>query len=121
MKAPRILYRSSVAVLASGFFAAAALAGPGPQYWNRPAAKPAPKPEAPKTEVPIDGKCAGCKTTRIWVISDRGPSGKGAPGASVVGKKHECTRCTGSIATEKGKTTDTMKHDAACSPALCCR
>jgi hypothetical protein len=105
----------------SGIFAAAAIAGPGPQYWNRPATKPAPKPEAAKTEAPVAAKCDGCKTTPIWVSNNREPAGKGVPGARVVGSTHSCARCTGTVAAQNGKVKDGMTHNAGCGPLLCCK
>lgn len=122
MNACRTLIQTSVACAVSGFFAAVAFAGPGPQYWNRPAPKPAPKVEgAPTTEAPVTGKCDGCKTTPIWVVSDRGPAGKGVPGARIVGSIHSCARCTGTVATQNGKVKDGMTHNAGCGPLLCCK
>jgi hypothetical protein len=115
------LLRTLVGISASGLLAAAAFAGPGPQFWNRPAATSAPKPDAPKTEVPATAKCDGCKTTPIWVFNDRGPAGKGTPAARVVGKKHECVRCTGALANESGKVKNNMAHNAVCGPLLCCK
>lgn len=112
----RTLIHSSIGVLVSGLFAAAALAGPGPQYWIRSAAKP-----APKTEAPIVGKCDGCRTSNIWVVSDRGPAGKGVPGARITGTRHECARCTGAVASENGTVKNSMAHNAACGPLLCCK
>src|SRR5688572_24929035 len=116
MKTTPNLMRSVAGIIVSGFFAAAALAGPGPQFWNRPAAKPAPKPDATTT-----AKCEGCKTTPIWAPSDRSPAGKGAPSARVIGTKHECGRCAGTLTREHGKMKDGMTRDAACVPIGCCK
>ena len=66
MKTQRTLIRSTLGIFVLGIFAAAALAGPDPQYWNRPASTSAKKPEAQKTEAPVAGKCAGCTTSPIW-------------------------------------------------------
>ena len=115
MKTTRNLIRSSVGIIVSGFFAAAVFAGPGPQYWNRPAAKPL------KSEAPTAAKCEGCKTTPIWGPSDRSPAGKGAPSARVIGTKHECARCAGAVASEHGKAKDSMTRDALCGSMLCCK
>ena len=120
MKTPDIV-RSSLAVLAGGFFAVAALAGPGPQYWNRPTPPPAEKPAPAKMDEHPTGKCDGCKSTPIWVISDRGPAGKGVPGARVTGYSHSCAGCVGKIATENGKTKADMKHSAGCATMVCCK
>lgn len=122
MKTPQTLIRTSVGLIVSGLLATAALAGPGPQYWNRPVAKPAQKSEsASKPETSNPAKCSGCKTTPIWGASDRGPAGKGVAGARLVGSRHECARCPGVVSTEKGKANDTMTHNAACKPLLCCK
>jgi hypothetical protein len=121
MKTQRTLIRSTVGIFVSGILAAAALAGPGPQYWNRPATKPAPKSEAPKVEPPVVAQCEGCKTTPIWVSSNRHPAGKGSPRARVVGSTHSCTYCTGTVAAQNGKVKDGMTHDAGCGALLCCK
>ena len=59
------------ATLALGSFGAIALAGPGPQYWNK-----APAPAAPATP-----KCTGCTTTRTTPFASnvRGPREKARP------------------------------------------
>jgi hypothetical protein len=121
MKTQRTLIRSALGIFVSGIFAAAALAGPGPQYWNRPAATSAKKPDAQKIEAPVAGKCAGCTTSPIWGSNNREPGGKGAPSARVVGSTHSCARCTGSVATQNGKVKDGMTHDVGCGPLLCCK
>jgi hypothetical protein len=124
----RMIVQSSVSLLVSSVFAAALLAGPGPQYWIRPTVASAPKAAAapkagvaPKAEVPVVAKCDGCKTTPLWVVSDRGPAGKGVPGTRVVGSQHSCTRCVGINATEHGKVKSVMTPSAACGPLLCCK
>ena len=115
------LLRTSIGILASGMIVAAVLAGPGPQYWNRGASKPTPTPVAPKADETSAGKCDGCKTTPIWVVSDRGPAGKGIPGTRVTGYSHSCTRCSGKIATEGGKTKTGMTHGVDCTKLACCK
>ena len=117
----RTLIRTSMGVLASGVFAAAALAGPGPQYWNRPAAKPVQKPAPVKMDEHPTGKCDGCKTTSIWAISDRGPAGKGVPGSRVTGYAHSCTGCVGKNSTENGTAKTDMQHGAGCAKLVCCK
>jgi hypothetical protein len=117
----RTLIRLSVGIVASGLFVAAALAGPGPQYWAKSPAKPAEKPAPPKMDEHPTGKCDGCKTTPIWVVSDRGPAGKGVPGARVTGYAHSCSGCGGKIAMENGKTKAEMKHSAGCTALVCCK
>lgn len=112
--------RTSVAIIASSLFAAAALAGPGPQYWNKTAPKPAEKPAPVKMDDHPAGKCGGCTTSRIWVVGDRGPAGKGV-GLRVAGYSHSCTGCTGAITTTGGKTKSDMKHAAGCATLACCK
>lgn len=114
------LLRSSLGILVSGACVAAAWAGPGPQFWK--GSSPAPgKAPAAKTHATAAAKCEGCKTTPIWVVSDRGPAGKGLPGARIVGSTHSCARCTGTIATQNGTAKDGMTHHVACGPLLCCK
>lgn len=120
MKTTRNLLHSSVGIILSGLLVAAAFAGPpaymwDPQFRKTPAAKSAPEPKAPAAP-----KCDGCKTTPVWMMGDRLPAGKGV-GLHVVGKKHECTRCTGSVASENGKVKNTMAHNAVCAPLPCCK
>ena len=117
----KTLIRLHVGILASGLFAAAAFAGPGPQYWSKSAPKLAENPALVKMDEHPTGKCDGCKKTPIWVISDRGPSGKGAPGARVTGYSHSCTGCDGKIVTENGKTKSDMKHSPGCATLVCCK
>lgn len=113
--------RITATLLASGFFVAAALAGPGPQYWNKSTpAKPAEKPVPVKMDEHPTGKCNGCKTTPIWVIGDRGPASKGV-GARVAGYSHSCNGCAGKVTTENGKTADGMKHATDCARLVCCK
>jgi hypothetical protein len=114
---PSSLRTVLLSALALGAFAASAFAGPGPQHWNK-APAPAAKASATATS---DGKCTGCKTATKWVVSDRGPAGKGISGASVAGKSHTCTGCAGQVVTEKNKVNDTMTHGEACAPMLCCK
>ena len=116
----RTLIRTSLGILAGGFFAAAALAGPGPQYWNKTALKPADKPAPVKMDEHPTGKCDGCKTTPNWVVGDRGPAGKGV-GLRVAGYSHSCTGCVGKIVTENGKTKGDMKHAPGCATLICCK
>lgn len=122
MKTSRTLVQAATGLFATSLFAALALAGPGPQYFNRTTAQPAAKPApALKSEAPVAGKCDGCKTTTTWAIRDRGPAGKGVPGASIVGSQHSCARCTGAVVTQNGKTIHGMTHSAVCGPVLCCK
>ena len=120
MKPFRTLLRTSVGIFVSSLFAAAVVAGPGPEYWNRTGASPAPKAEAAKAKMPAGAKCEGCKTTPVWGRGDRSPAGKG-PHYVVIGKKHECSRCAGAVATERSKVENDMTHNAECGPLLCCK
>jgi len=110
----RSSFAALAVTLALGTFAATALAGPGPQYWNK---APSPAPAAKSTVSP----CGGCSDTTQWKISDRGPSGKGVPGASVTSRTHGCTSCSGAVVTTPGQTKDTMTRAAACSTLMCCK
>ncbi len=97
-------------MIASSLFAALALAGPGPQYWNKTAPKPAEKAAPVKMDEHPTGKCGGCKTSPTWAVGDRGPAGKGI-GVRVAGYSHSCTGCsTGTMTTENG-------NNAACVDA----
>lgn len=119
MKTPT-LNRSWLGILGSGLLAAAALAGPGPQPGH---SAPPPPEKAPRVKVDghPTGKCEGCRMVPIWVISDRGPAGKGVPGARVTGYSHSCTGCVGKNRTENGKTTLGMQHGPACAALGCCK
>ncbi len=112
----RTLLRTSVAIIAGGFFAAAALAGPGPQYRNGTASKPAPftMDEHPTSQ------CGGCKTSPIRVVGDRGPAGKGV-GLRVSGYSHSCSGCSVTMTAENGKAKSDMKHAAGCAKLVCCK
>lgn len=117
----RTLLRTSIAIIASGLFSAAAFAGPGPQYWNRPSTKPVEKPAVVKMDEHPTGKCDGCKTTPTWGVSDRGPGGKGGPGTRVTGYTHSCTGCVGKNSTRNGKVNMAMQHSAGCAKLVCCK
>lgn len=102
--------------LALGTFVATALAGPGPQYWNK-----APAPAAPAAKSATASACGGCSDTTQWKISDRGPAGKGVPGASVASRTHGCTNCSGEVVSTPSQTKDTMTRAAACGSMMCCK
>jgi hypothetical protein len=109
------LFRPFIGIKVIGLAAAAAFAGPPPQYGQRPAPQPAPKPA-----IAAPAKCDGCKTAPMWAAGDRSPAGKG-PYLRVSGTKHGCSRCVGAIATEAGRVKNSMAHNAGCGPLLCCR
>jgi hypothetical protein len=113
----RTLLQTAVTIMASSLLAGAALAGPGPQFWHRPAPKPAP---AKMDEHPT-GKCEGCKTTPIWVVSERAPAGKGIPRARITGSSHACTGCSGKNTMENGQARPDMQHAAGCAKLVCCK
>jgi hypothetical protein len=116
----RNLFKTSAAILMSGVLAATTLGARGPENWTKGRGKPAEKPASVRMDEHPTGKCDGCKTTRIWRVSDRGPVGKGMSGARVTGSKHSCTGCVGTIATEKDKTKADMKHSDGCAKLACC-
>jgi hypothetical protein len=99
-----------------------AFAGPGPQFWQNSGKSPA---AAPKTAtLPATPACGGCKTEIVTEFASSLPNGKGTPRWTVVGNKHSCGGCVGTIATIRGKTSDTMNRTiGACATAgmLCCR
>lgn len=103
-----------LATLALGAFATAALAGPGPQFWNKP---PTPAP----TPTVADAKCSGCKTTTQVTGDDRGPAGKGVAVRSVASTTHACSSCTGTVVATKADKQDTMISSPACTTLLCCK
>ena len=114
--------RTSVGILASLILATAALAGPGPQYWNKLSSNPAEKTSPVKMDDHPTGKCDGCKTNRVWSINDRGIAGKGfPPGARVSGSSHSCSGCDGKNTSEKGKIKAEMKHSDGCAKLVCCK
>jgi hypothetical protein len=116
------LTRTSLGIFASGLFVAAALAGPGPQYWQQMEKTRAENAGKRKAAAPTAVEtCEGCKTTPIWVVNDRGPAGKGAPGSRVAGYAHSCVSCAGSVVTENGKAKDGMTRAAACETMRCCK
>jgi hypothetical protein len=114
------LLRTSSALFVGSLLAAAAIAGPGPEYWNKVRPTPAAKPVPVKMDEHPAGQCNGCKTTPNWVMGDRGPAGKRV-GLRVVGYSHACTGCTGTITTANGQAKSDMKHAAGCATLVCCK
>jgi hypothetical protein len=122
MKTSLNFLRIPMGLLASSILGTAAIAGPGPQFWNRPAAKSAQAAEsASKSNPASPAKCDACKTSPIWGTNNREPAGKGAAGARLLGSRHECARCPGVVTMEKNQVNDRMTHNAACSQMLCCK
>jgi hypothetical protein len=111
----RSSFAALAVTLALGAFAAVAFAGPGPQYWNK---APSPVPAAKSVTA---SACGGCSDTTQWKISDRGPSGKGVPGASVASRTHGCTNCSGEVVSTPNQTKDTMTRAATCGTMMCCK
>ena len=108
---------STTGALALAAFVTAAMAGPGPQFWNRPQ----PTNRETKSTPAAAAKCDGCKESVRWTISDRGPAGKGVPGSSIASRSHTCGSCTGTILNEKGAVKDGMAHGNACARLQCCK
>ncbi len=91
---PRTLIQTSVGIVVSGLFAAAALGGPGPQYWNRPASAPVSKPDpAPKTVAPAVRACTDSRVVSVTKTESILPNGRGPHRTFEVGKKLICTSC----------------------------
>jgi hypothetical protein len=119
---PRTLVQTSAGMLVAAIFAAAAVAGPGPQYWQQMDSFRTDKAAKQKTEPrPAAAKCEGCKSTPIWVANDRAPAGKGAPSVRAGGSEHSCSRCAGNVATQSGKVKDGMTRAAPCTAMACCK
>lgn len=71
-----------------------------PRILEQVRAEAGPKARARKGGRTPDRQVRRVQEDSVWVISDRGPSGKGAPGARVPGYSHSCTGCEGKITTE---------------------
>ena len=107
--------KSNQLLLATALFtglATLSVAGPGPQYWNRPKSDTSvAKPEVIKTEADKAMACGSCKTTAIEEYKSANPNGRPPFRWVQTGSRHDCNQCGGSIAVVNGKTTDTMDHD----------
>ena len=120
MKASKLLL---AAALFTGL-ATLSIAGPGPQYWNRT------KPVVTEKDVaalkPGDSVmqvCGACKTAAISEYKSANSNGRPPLSWMVIGSKHDCEHCGGSISTVNGKTTDTMQHNCSMcgeGAAFCC-
>jgi hypothetical protein len=118
------LLKTTLASLALG--AAVAFAGPGPQFWQNVGKASAPTAHAPVTKAVASAPagCGGCKTAPVTEFSSTLPNGKGTPRWTVVGSKHTCGGCTGTIASIRGKVSDTMDRGSgacAASAMACCK
>lgn len=72
----KTLTKSVLAAVLGGAFTAAAIAGPGPQYWNRPASIPAPK----AAKLVNDGSTVTCDH---MLVRNTGPGSDRVPWVSV--------------------------------------
>lgn len=89
----RTLIRTSVGIFASGLFTAAALAGPGPEYWRSPGKTDG---NAAVTAAPIERAARACTDARLVTVTQTKPSwhnGRGPLVTTEVGKTLECTSC----------------------------
>jgi hypothetical protein len=78
----------------TGLAIPAALAGPGPQFWNRPAAKT--EPSATVAPAPHSASVSACTDSRLVTITETKsilPNGRGPTRTVEVGKKLLCTSC----------------------------
>lgn len=119
-------------ILALIGFTSAAIAGPGPQFWQEQAALAKARADAAKKSAVAPAKaadtpamsCTRCKTTKVQELSNF--AGKFPPSYRTIGSKHECAACGGTVATVRGKTTNEMKDDcpicakAKTADAVCC-
>lgn len=90
----RTFLRPSIAIIASSLFAAVALAGPGPQYWNKTSPKPAEKASVPAA--PMPHAVAACTDARLVSVTETKfiqANGRGPMRTVEVGKKLVCTSC----------------------------
>lgn len=84
-------------------------AGPSPQYWNRPQyLTPVTKAAPAQLGSTAAMVCSACKTATLRDSKHVGPAGKGHEEWFVIGSRHECGHCGGTIAVVQGKTTDSM-------------
>ncbi len=101
-----------------------AIAGPGPQFWNR--ASPVTTTKEAEALKPTDTAvmvCGACKTVLVRDAKYVGPSGKGRYEWFTIGAKHKCDHCGGEMSVVRGKTTDTMQHNCSMcgeGAAFCC-
>ncbi len=106
--------------------AGSAYAGPSTQYWGQSSrqreqaavtAQPTASPAAPTMA------CPKCQSRVVEEFSATNTSGKLAPHSTRVGMKHECVRCSGTITTIRGHTTNEMADSCpVCAQAkpTCC-
>lgn len=114
MKTKTNSLRLVLATAVLGALASFAIAGPGPQYWQR--AKPVTTFTEAKAVGPHDMvtmQCKGCKTVMIRDSRHVGPPSKGHEEWFAIGSKHSCTECDGEITVVKGKTKDSMQHNCS--------
>jgi predicted RNA-binding Zn-ribbon protein involved in translation (DUF1610 family) len=125
----RILGLGSLLVLAYGFTALLAHAGPSPQFKNSPPAIAAAKEDSKTVKPDANGMaCPACKTVAFRDAKWVGPVGKGHIMWFGTGVKHThtCAHCGGAIKVVRGTTTSSMqpncpmcgKDAARCSLAV---
>lgn len=109
IRIPHIIGLGSLLALALSFSASSVHAGPSPQYWYRPEyVTSGAKPAAVQPSNTAAVVCSACKTVTLRDSRHVGPVGKGHEARFVIGSRHECAHCGGTIAVVHGKTTDSM-------------
>lgn len=117
------------ALVLAAALTSAAIAGPGPQYWQQQdkiRAENAAKAQAAKPSDAPGMACASCTTTDIRDSKYVGPGGKGHYEWTTVGTKHACSACGGAVTTVRGNTTNDMTANcpicakAKAANAACC-
>lgn len=94
MNTARNLLRATVGIFVSGVFAAATLAGPGPDYWRHQGKAPGTTTSTPAAPTP-EG-VAVCTDARLVSVTETKfiqANGRGPMRSVEVGKKLVCTSC----------------------------
>jgi hypothetical protein len=109
IRIPNIIGLGSLLALTVSFSAFPVHAGPSPQFWNRPQYVTAGQQAATvQPGNPAAIVCSACKNITLRDSKHVGPAGKGHEEWFVIGSRHECTHCGGTIAVVQGKATDSM-------------
>jgi len=105
----------SLLALAFSFTASLALAGPGPQFWNKQTpASTAKQSDTAKPGAPAAMVCPACKTVPlIGAIDTNKPNPRALPRTPDVGFKHTCRHCGGELTAMRGKMTNAMQGNCA--------